>query len=522
VPGSGNCPADQAQLSVTVNTAPLAGTSGSLTLCASGAAQSLFNGLSGTLDVGGAWTAPNGQPHGSTIDPASDPAGLFTYTVSGIAPCPSASSSVSVTINPVPQAGDDGALVLCTTAPAVSLLTALGGSPQSGGTWTDPNGAASNGSFSASSGLPGVYTYTVNGIAPCVDDAAVVTVAVVTAGDAGTGASLTFCPGDIAVDLFTALGGSPDATGQWTGPDGTLVSSVFDPATGPQGTYTYTVTPPSPCPQVSAAVSIVVVAPAVADFTAETAGECVPIEVTFSHAYIGSGTCTWIIGDEPPIMQCDPLVYTITQPGSYDVTLIIDAGNGCGADTVTVEDAVSAFAQPTASFTMLPDVITTLQPVGFFSNTTTGANAYQWLINEQFISEETDMQHAFPAQIGDAYGVCLVAYASALCADTVCRTITLEDGMVLWVPNTFTPNSDGKNEGFVPITYGITKDFYRFEVFDRWGLRVFASEIPGEGWSGRMPDGSDAPMDVYVWQVRVKDAYSGARVERIGHVNLLR
>jgi gliding motility-associated-like protein len=522
VAGTANCPDDQAQLIIAVSIAPLAGTSGSLTLCANSAPQSLFDGLSGTLDAGGTWSAPDGGPHGTVLDPAMHAAGLYTYTVAGNAPCPSASSTVAVIIHPVPQAGEDGALVLCTTGPAVNLFSALGGAAQPGGTWTGPGGVAASGSFNPSSGLPGTYTYTVSGTFPCVNDDAVVVVSVATAGNAGTGANLTFCPGDPAIDLMTALGGNPDATGQWTAPDGSAFSGFFDPATGLTGTYTYTVTPPAPCPQVSAAIGITVVAPAVADFTLASAGECAPLEVSFSHAYTGPGTCTWILGDGQTVEQCAPFTWIYDQPGSYDVTLIVDAGNGCGADTVTVTDAVTAYAQPVASFDMVPASITTLQPVGFFSNTSEGANRYAWLINEQLVGTQVDLRHAFPAQIGDAYGICLVAYASAACADTVCRTITLEDGMVLWVPNTFTPNDDEKNEGFAPVVLGIDERFYRFEVFDRWGLRVFASDTPGEAWNGRHPDGTDAPIDVYVWKVRVKDAFSGDRVERIGHVSLLR
>ncbi len=522
VSGGGTCPDDQSTLTITVNTAPLAGVGGALSLCASGIITSLFDGLSGTLDAGGSWTAPNGTAHGTTVNPAVDASGTYTYTVAGSAPCASVSSLVQVTINPVPVAGEDGALSICTSGATANLFMQLGGSPQATGTWTDPLGAPFSGLFDPATGQAGSYTYTVPGLAPCVSDDALVLVNVSIAGNAGASGSISFCSGDAPADLFGVLGGTPDTGGLWTAPDGSTATSAFDPASSAPGVYTYTVSPAAPCPAVSATVTTTVIPPAVADFLAESDGECVPLEVNFSHAYSGAGTCTWIIGNEPPIVECAPFVYTINEPGSFDVTLIIDAGNGCGADTLTVEDAVTAFAPPTADFTMLPEVITTLQPVGFFSNTTIGANAYSWQINEEPVSEELDLRYTFPAQIGDAYGVCLIAYASALCADTVCRTITLTDGMVLWVPNTFTPNNDNKNEGFVPITFGIDERFYRFEVYDRWGLRVFMSETPGEAWDGRMADGSDAPMDVYVWQVRVKDSYSGDRVERIGHVNLLR
>jgi gliding motility-associated-like protein len=522
VAGTGSCPDDEAMLTITVNAAPLAGTGGSITLCESSPITSLFDGLSGTLDAGGSWTAPDGSPQGTTIDPATALAGNYTYTVAGNAPCPSASSTVQVIINPEPVAGEDGTLSICSSAPVVNLITMLGGAPDPGGAWTGPGGAAFGGGFDPAIHQAGLYTYTVTGIAPCLNDDASVLVSVGIAGNAGMDGAVTLCSGDDPIDLFTILGGAPDAGGAWTGPDGSPASGNFDPGTGISGSYTYTVTPAPPCPVVSATVSALVIPPAVADFTVDSDGECVPLEVSLSHGYTGTGTCTWLIGNAPPINECAPFTYTIDAPGSYDVTLIIDAGNGCGADTVTVEDAVTAYSQPIAGFTMLPEVITTLQPVGYFSNTTTGANAYQWLINGEPVSEAVDLQNTFPAQIGDAYGVCLIAFASGLCADTVCRTITLADGMVLWVPNTFTPNQDGKNEGFGPITFGIDERFYRFEVYDRWGLRVYYSETPGETWNGRLADGTDAPMDVYVWQVRVKDAYSGDRVERVGHMNLLR
>jgi gliding motility-associated-like protein len=522
VPGTSSCPSDDAVLTIAVSQAPLAGVSGTLTFCSNGSPQSLFDGLAGTLDAGGTWAAPDGSPHGAILDPVAHAAGVYTYLVAGDAPCPSASSTVLVVIHPVAFAGEDGSLALCASAAPMALLDGLGGSPQAGGYWIGPDGVPANGVFDPGASTPGTYTYTVLGSLPCVNDSAVVLVAVATAANAGLDSAFALCSSDPSVDLFASLGGSPDTGGTWTGPAGPLTTAVFDPAVDASGDYTYTVTPASPCPQESATVSISVVPPAVASFEALSGGECAPVEIDFSHGYTGNGTCTWFLGDGQVVEQCAPFTHIYAAPGSYDVTLIVDAGNGCGADTVTLDGAVTVYAQPTAAFGMLPEAITTLQPTAFFSNASTGAADYAWLINGQPVSEAVDLQYTFPAVIGDTYGVCLLAYASAQCADTVCRYITLEDGMVLWVPNTFTPNEDARNEGFVPVVVGIDERYYRFEVFDRWGLQVFGSETPGIAWDGRLPDGSDAPSDVYVWQVRVKDAYSGDRVERIGHVTLLR
>jgi gliding motility-associated-like protein len=50
-------------------------------------------------------------------------------------------------------------------------------------------------------------------------------------------------------------------------------------------------------------------------------------------------------------------------------------------------------------------------------------------------------------------------------------------------PNAFTPNGDGKNDGFKVITYGNTWD-YKLAVYNRWGQMVFLTYDPGAYWDG--------------------------------------
>ncbi|MDA0882270.1 MAG: gliding motility-associated C-terminal domain-containing protein [Bacteroidetes bacterium] len=38
-------------------------------------------------------------------------------------------------------------------------------------------------------------------------------------------------------------------------------------------------------------------------------------------------------------------------------------------------------------------------------------------------------------------------------------------------------------------------DDYRFEIFNRWGEMIFASETPGEGWNGNVKGGEHYAMD---------------------------
>lgn len=67
----------------------------------------------------------------------------------------------------------------------------------------------------------------------------------------------------------------------------------------------------------------------------------------------------------------------------------------------------------------------------------------------------------------------------------------------LYVPSAFTPNGDGHNDRFRPLLYGNVASM-EFDVFDRWGGRVFETRVPMDGWDGRI-NGQDAAAGTYVW-----------------------
>ena len=261
VPGIAPCPLAVSNVDVTVTSIPDAGSPGSATLCMVGPTQELFYLLGGTPDQGGNWTAPDGVSHNGTFDPNMDPPGVYVYTLNAPLPCPTVSSSVTLTVNEPPDPGVDGSLLLCISSPPSDLFNSLGGAPDMNGSWSDPGGNTFSGTFDPGMNIPGTYTYTVAGNAPCPDASATVDVRVSTYPDPGTDATLTLCAVDAPSDLFSILGGSPDPGGVWTAPDGSPHEALFDPTTDTPGTYTYTIAVPAPCSSVSATVTIAVQQP---------------------------------------------------------------------------------------------------------------------------------------------------------------------------------------------------------------------------------------------------------------------
>lgn len=93
-----------------------------------------------------------------------------------------------------------------------------------------------------------------------------------------------------------------------------------------------------------------------------------------------------------------------------------------------------------------------------------------------------------------------------------------------FVPNAFTPDLDGLNELFIPIFDCDVRD-YEFNIYNRWGARIFSSQTPGEGWNGSGSSGTHwVHGEVYLWQLRFRADVPGdvIQVAQTGHVLLLR
>ncbi|MEQ1678433.1 MAG: PKD domain-containing protein, partial [Chitinophagaceae bacterium] len=92
-------------------------------------------------------------------------------------------------------------------------------------------------------------------------------------------------------------------------------------------------------------------------------------------------------------------------------------------------------------------------------------------------------------------------------------------------PTGFTPNNDGRNDQFYPLTRGY-KLINRFAVYDRWGNKVFertdfTPNTPSLGWDGTARNKQPSDSGVFVWVVEAT-CDLGQKVESKGSVVLIR
>ncbi|HEX2616288.1 MAG TPA: PKD domain-containing protein, partial [Flavobacteriales bacterium] len=261
VTGAAPCVNASATVHIDVVASPYAGLNGALALCTNGPEVDLFGQLGGSPDAGGTWTAPNGATVPAALDPGAAQNGDYTYTLLATAPCPNATAHVTVVVNPPPADGLFGEVHLCETAAPVDLLIAFNSLAAPDGAWTDPSGYPVTIPIDPGTAVSGTYTYTIHGIEPCPIGVNTVLFTIDVAPDAGLDGSLTLCASGVPQTLFPALGGTPDATGAWTAPNGTAFSGTADPASAAPGTYTYVVPANGLCPSDASQVALSIVQP---------------------------------------------------------------------------------------------------------------------------------------------------------------------------------------------------------------------------------------------------------------------
>jgi gliding motility-associated-like protein len=166
-----------------------------------------------------------------------------------------------------------------------------------------------------------------------------------------------------------------------------------------------------------------------------------------------------------------------------------------------------------------------LNPEFEFVNNSSNAIQYEWYFGDagyqtpQSYLENTG--HTY--QDAGFYMVTLVASSEDGCSDTVRKEITVTDELILYVPNSFTPDGDELNDIFIPVIKGgyDRKSGYLLNIYNRWGEIIFTTDQVGIGWDGTF-EGKEAPIGTYTWLIQIKDSFSTKVNIHNGHVNLIR
>lgn len=262
----------------------------------------------------------------------------------------------------------------------------------------------------------------------------------------------------------------------------------------------------------------------VIQFAAQNNIGCPTRCVQFSNtSSIGSGniaTYQWLFGDNsaPAYSQNASHCYTT---GNYNVTLKAISDSGC-VSSLTLPDLVNVYPLPVADFLVDPSEVEMTTPLINVTNKATGANTIAYQFNDGTTFNTPDFSYTFNTDIAKTVLIMQVATNSYGCKDSIVKPVTIKPAYVLYVPNAFTPNEDGVNDGFRAVGIGIAS--FKMWIFDRWGNVIFESDDINKAWDGSVNGKGNydkTKEDVYVWKAEVTDVLK-QRHDLVGHVSIVK
>jgi len=181
------------------------------------------------------------------------------------------------------------------------------------------------------------------------------------------------------------------------------------------------------------------------------------------------------------------------------VTCALDPGNTpCRTGQPVISDPVVVSVRKVPEI-VLPFVDTTILPgrqIILQARIAGNVRSWQWspadaLINPAALTPLT-------VQMTMATDFRLTAYSMEGCP--VYKTITVRVFYALAMPNSFTPNGDGRNDVF-RIPPFVALELEEFSVFDRWGNKIFSTRHTGTGWDGTLK-GQACAAGTYVYFIK--------------------
>ncbi|PIB36285.1 hypothetical protein BFP72_13225 [Reichenbachiella sp. 5M10] len=370
ISGTGTCSDASSTLTLEIEGDPYAGDRSQVnSVCTSGSTIVDLTALLGSsVDTGGTWSDVDASGIDLTDPTAVDFAGLtagdydFSYTVTNT--CGTDVATNTITVVAASDAGTNGTLAVCNDDTAVNLLAALGGTPETGGYWSDNSssgitlGDGTSVDFSNLTAGQYTFSYQVQD-SPCAPDVATVTVTVNSLPYAGVDNTVLLCnAGNLTVDFTTAIQTTTSLTAEWTDTNNTGVD-LSDPTsvdfTGvANGTYAFvhTVTGQGNCTNSSATLTVHINEngnPGMSASINSCSGSTIDLPSAIGVHDQGG---TWSDDDNTGVDLFDPqnVVLTNLSSGSYDFTYTLSATSGCsnGASTTVtvVVDRISDSGQP--------------------------------------------------------------------------------------------------------------------------------------------------------------------------------
>lgn len=327
-------------------------------------------------------------------------------------------------------------------------------------------------------------------------------------------------PSEICINDGTIVLTADIPGGTWSGNGVDPSSGVFDPSIG-TGTADVVYTISGTCGGDDTLSILVNDVPEI-DISVVNDQGCAPLTVGLENLATNQGntSCIWTLSDGTTVNGCMTDL-TLTQEGCYDVSLQVTSSEGCSVSEV-YPTQVCVSGQPDPGFSInsysFSNIDSELEAVADDNSLV----SYTWFFGGLEAGQEITFNYTFSDLSSGTTELCLAVENGVGCMDTSCVEVSYKQDFSIYVPNSFTPNGDGVNDEFYPVSYSSEFEEFEMIVVNRWGTVFFQSnDLTNSIWDGTLY-GVKVPEDVYVWKITYRETGSPLIEGITGHVSLIR
>jgi len=254
-----------------------------------------------------------------------------------------------------------------------------------------------------------------------------------------------------------------------------------------------------------------------ADFEYDINSGCIPLTVKFNNKtnlLPYNTTYLWDFGDGGMSTEENPS-YKYTRSDTFSVSLKVTAGVCSSIKTMT--DAIITYPRPVSSFAVAPTETDIFNPVVEFTNMSYNYDSLYWVLWDNTIMGGDK----FVEIIKDTgvYLVELFTINKYGCRDSLQKSFVVHSASTLYIPNSFTPNNDDRNDIF--RVYGIGIKEMEMKIYDRWGREIYYTNDNNKGWDGKIKGKTDyVPSGMYIYWIKVVDMNYKEKTY-FGYVNVI-
>lgn len=217
------------------------------------------------------------------------------------------------------------------------------------------------------------------------------------------------------------------------------------------------------------------------------------------------------------------LSVTFPNVGYYGVGLTVTSIYGC-TYTATIDSIVQVVPLPTANFNISKNPAswfeTTIQTA---DNSTDDVVSWQWASPGATIVNQNGPAASitYPEGVEGAYPIILTVTTGEGCSDSITLVMSVVSDIILYVPNSFTPDNDEHNQSWKFYAQGMDMNNFHVEIYNRWGEIIWESYDPHAEWDGYYGY-TKVPPGTYTWRISFKEKDSDGRKYHTGYINVLR